>query len=110
MKRIIGMVVAAGAIALAAAPAAHADEGHRGRDDGSWSQQYRRDDRGRGERDRRDRRDDDRDYRRGGEMAYRGDDCPPPTPPRRGRFAAIEMHNAGVDVNVGIGGWFFPRR
>ena len=107
MKRIIGMLVAAGAVALAALPA-RADEGRHDRDDGGWSQQYRRDDRGRWERVRRDRRGD-RTYRYGGEVAYEGDGCQP-QPRRRDRYADVDVHRRGVDVHVGVGGWLAPER
>ena len=64
MKRIIGILLAAGAVALAAAPA-RADEGHR--DGNARYQQSGREDRERRDRERRDRYDD-REYRRSGEL------------------------------------------
>ena len=100
MKRIIGMLIAAGALALAAAPA-HAEERYQDRDGRAWRQDYRRDG---------DRHEDHR-YRRGGEVVYRNDDCgPTPEARRRDRYAAIDVHDPRIDVHVGIGGWLTPRR
>jgi hypothetical protein len=101
MKRIIGMLIAAGGLAFSAAPA-HAEERYQDQDGRAWHQDYRRDDRGRGERDRYE----DRGYRRGGEVVYRNDDCgPTPEARRRDRHASIDVHDPRIDVHVGVGGW-----